>query len=222
MKRKWIVATVLLLFVLAFSTGCIDGQVDVNIKGDGSAEITYGMIVDKRTYDPELFEDYLQKLEDSMFVVEKRDMGEIILVNASVYLPRFRTVFDPLIAYDEEVSRIPIDFDKTWLRTEYRFDFAYDMEKAKQFIKEELDLDEVFLDGMAFSVRLPNSGGESNADSIEDDEKTFFWALDLDGTTDIFLKTNTINQINLVVTIGVPILALVAYFNDRRKKKARK
>ncbi len=106
-KKKMVFIFIILVGVL-FSSGCVDGQVDIKVNGDGSGDLSYAMVIDKRNYDPELLEDYVKKLEENLFTVKQRDMGEIIIVNASVYLPKFRTIFDQATIIGYEEGSIPV------------------------------------------------------------------------------------------------------------------
>jgi len=220
-KKKMVFIFIILVGVL-FSSGCVDGQVDIKVNGDGSGDLSYAMVIDKRNYDPELLEDYVKKLEENLFTVKQRDMGEIIIVNASVYLPKFRTIFDPATIIGYEEGRIPVEFSKNWLSTEYIFDFEYDVDKTKEFVAKQLGLDEVAFNSMSFSVRLPNEAGENNADEINEGEKMYTWKIEKSGVTKVSLETKTINKISMIVTIGIPILAGIALFKERKnlfKKK---
>jgi hypothetical protein len=202
----------------------VDGQVDIKVNGDGSGDLSYVMVIDKRNYDPELLEEYIKKLEENLFTVKQRDMGEIIIVNASVYLPKFRTIFDPTSILGNEEGRIPVEFSKNWLSTEYVFDFEYDVDKVKEFIAQELSLDEVSFNTMSFSVRLPNEAEENNADEIDDSDNMYSWKINKSGMTKVYLETKTINKISMIVTIGIPILAGIALFKERKnifKKKTK-
>ena len=217
-QKKWILCMFLLLTAV-LATGCMEGQVDVKINGDGSADLTYGMIVDKKTYDPQLLEEFLGRLEAGKFVVEQRDIGDFLLINARVYLPRFRTVFDPIFVYEEEMGRIPVGINRNWLTSEYTFDFTYDMLKTKAFLEETLGLEEAWSGRMRFSVTLPQEPEEHNADIVNLETKNYTWELDTQGTTPVFLSVRTYNVINILITVGVPVLGLIAFFNDRRKKR---
>lgn len=123
-----------------------------------------------------------------------------------------------MIVYDYEYGRIPVEYNKKWLTTEYIFDISYDMQRSLEFVKSELDKTDVKIDSMAFSVRLPNEADDTNADNYNEAEKRYTWELDTSGDTDIYLKTTTINKINLIVTIGIPLFALIAIINERKKK----
>ncbi len=215
-KKKYLLIS-LLFFSLIFLTACVDGQVDIKMSGDGSADLSYAMVIDKRTYDPLLLEMFLDKLEENLFTVETRDLDEIILVNASVYLPRFRTIFDPTVTLGNEAGKIPVDFKRGWFYSAYDIDVTYDLQKTLDFLKEELDLDQLNFGNMAFSLRLPSPAVSNNADEIKDSEKTYVWNINKEGITSIKLKSKTLNTINFIVAIGVPLLAAFALFNNREK-----
>ena len=219
MFNKKIILMCILIIGIFLSTGCVDGQVDIKVNGDGSGEISYALVIDKRTYDPEILKDYIEKLEENLFTVEQRDMGEIIILNASAYLPRFRTIFDPSVVLGNEEGRIKVDFKKNWLATKYNFDLEYDIEKAKAYIIEYYDLPEAKFNNMAFSVRLPNEAGESNSDEFKKAENMYTWKINKTGTTKIFLETRTVNKLSIVITVGIPIFAGIALYKDRKNKK---
>ncbi len=224
MYKKKLIFIIILLVGVIFSSGCVDGQVDIKVNGDGSGDLSYAMVIDKRNYDPELLEEYIKKLEENLFTVKQRDMGEIIIVNASVYLPKFRTIFDPTTIMGNKDGRIPVEFSKNWLSTEYVFDFEYDADKVKEFLANELGRDDISFNSMSFSVRLPNEAGENNAHEIKDSEKMYTWEINKSGITKIYLETKTINKISMIVTIGIPILAGIAIFKERKnlfKKKTK-
>ncbi len=224
MFNKKVFFVLILLIGALITSGCVDGQVDIKVNGDGSGDLSYAMVIDKRTYDPELLEDYIEKLEENLYTVEKRDLGEFIVVNASVYLPRFRTIFDPTAVMGNEDGRIPLEFSKNWLSTKYIFDFEYDIDIAKEFLSRELGLDEVKFNSMNFSLTLPNKAEENNADEIKDSEDIYTWKINQSGKTKIYLETRTINKISMIVTIGIPIFAAIALFKERKnliKKKVR-
>lgn len=217
-NKRMIFLCILLIGVLLIS-GCVDGQVDIKINGDGSGELSYAMVIDKRTYDPELFKGYIEKLEENLFTVEQKDMGEIILVKASVYLPRFRTIFDPTVVLGNEEGRIPVTFKKGWFFTRYEFDIDYDIEQAKDYLLKNLDLQELNFGKMDFSVRSSSASGENNADEIIKNEDMYKWNINKSGITKIHFETKTMNTINWIVSIGIPLFALIALFNERRKRK---
>lgn len=217
-NKKFFLVCIVLLGVL-FTTGCVDGQVDIKINGDGSGDLSYAMIIDKSSYDPEILQDYIEKLEDNLFVIEQRDMGEIIIINASVYLPKFRTIFDPTVVLENEAGRIPVEFKKNWLRTEYDFDFDYNIEQAQEVIMEYYDLPEASFNTMAFSVTLPSEALEHNSDEVKENENMYTWKINKEGTTKINLKTRTVNIISLIVTIGIPLFAGIAIYKDKKKSK---
>ena len=224
MSKKKVIFILILLVGTLLSSGCVDGQVDIKVNGDGSGDLSYAMVIDKRNYDPELLDEYIKKLEENLFTVKQRDMGEIIIVNASVYLPKFRTIFDPTSILGNEEGRIPVEFSKNWLSTEYVFDFEYDVDKVKEFIAQELSLDEVSFNTMSFSVRLPNEAKENNADEIDNSDNMYSWKINKSGMTKVYLETKTINKISMIVTIGIPILAGIALFKERKnifKKKTK-
>jgi hypothetical protein len=224
MSKKKVIFILILLVGALLSSGCVDGQVDIKVNGDGSGDLSYAMVIDKRNYDPELLEEYIKKLEENLFTVKQRDMGEIIIVNASVYLPKFRTIFDPTSILGNEEGKIPVEFSKNWLSTEYVFDFEYDVDKVKEFIAQELSLDEVSFNTMSFSVRLPNEAEENNADEIDNSDNMYSWKINKSGITRVYLETKTINKISMIVTIGIPILAGIALFKERKnifKKKTK-
>ncbi len=212
----------ILIIGVFLSTGCVDGQVDIKVNGDGSGELSYALIIDKRTYDPEILEDYIEKLEENLFTVEQRDMGEIIIINAKVYLPRFRTIFDPTAILGNEEGKIKVDFKKSWLATKYNFDLEYDIEKAKDYIMEYYDLPEVNFNNMAFSVRLPNEALEENSDEFKKTDNMYTWKINKNGTTKINLETRTLNKISIIISIGIPIFAAIALYKDSKKKKEKK
>ena len=219
MFNKKIILMCILIIGIFLSTGCVDGQVDVKVNGDGSGELSYALVIDKRTYDPEILKDYIEKLEENLFTIEQRDMGEIIIVNASVYLPRFRTIFDPSVVLGNEEGRIKVDFKKNWFATNYIFDLEYDIEKAKAYIIEYYDLPEANFNEMAFSVRLPNEAKESNSDAFKKVDNMYTWKINKTGTTKIFLETRTLNKLSIIITVGIPIFAGIALYKDRKNKK---
>lgn len=220
-KKKWFFIF-LLVSILLISSGCVDGQVDIKINGDGSGDLSYAMVIDKRTYDPEMLEDYIAILEENLFKVEQRDMGEIIIVNASVYLPRFRTIFDPTAVLGNEAGRIPVEFKKNWLVTSYLFDIDYDIDQAREFVEREFGVEDLRFNSMAFSVRLPNEAGENNSSEIKENEKMYTWKINNTGKTNIYLETSTINKISLMVTVGIPIFAGIAIYKEMKNRKESK
>ena len=59
MFNKKVFFVLILLIGALITSGCVDGQVDIKVNGDGSGDLSYAMVIDKRTYDPELLEDYI-------------------------------------------------------------------------------------------------------------------------------------------------------------------
>lgn len=222
MKKKTYLLVILLLLSLVFLSGCFDGQMDIKMSGDGSADLSYAMVIDKRTYDPLLLEMFLDKLEENLFTVESKDLGEIILVNASVYLPRFRTVFDPTVVLGNEAGKIPVDFTRGWFYSKYNIDIDYNLQDTLDFLKKELDLDQMNFGNIAFSLSLPSEAVSNNAHEVKDNEKTYVWNINKDAVTSVKLKSKTANTINFIVALGVPLLAAFALFNNKEKSNTSK
>lgn len=218
MNKKIYLIVLLSLLSLVLVTGCFDGQVDIKMTGDGSADLSYAMVIDKRSYDPELLELFIEKLEENLFTVEMRDMDEIIIVNASVYLPRFRTVFDPTTVFGNEEGRIPLDFKRGWFYSRYKINIDYDLQKTLNFLEKELNLEDLDFNSMAFSIRLPNKPVKTNAHEVRDNERTHVWTINKQGNTLVDLETKTANTINFIVAIGVPVLAIFALINNKDKE----
>lgn len=211
--KKTIGLIVLLLFTLVTLSGCAQLNYEVEIKSNGTGEISYVYGISKNILSSlnvsvdEFVNEMKEQAEESNYQVETYEDDEIAGFKASKHIEDFNEEFSLQEAFGEEYVKDTkengIKVKKGLFTTKYsqtaELDLSTISEEERSYVT------------MSYQIKLPTKVTSTNADELSEDEKILKWNLTAGEINKIEFNASSVNTLPviLLVVIVVVVIALI-------------
>lgn len=231
MRVKQVIVVVIILF---FLTGCVNGVFHVTVNKDGTSDLNYKLAVDSNllsTFSEENnpLEEFRELAQKDGFIVSKFKEKGYYGVEAKKHVDKISDgIGGELIKYISSVdSKDPLNFtvEKGLFFNVYTIKTNIDLTNFKN---KDIPFFQLFLDKMDLRIflTLPFDVEGHNAsrvvDGRTDDFKTFEWDILPGQNNEIYLQAKVLNVLNLVtfVLLGVGLIVFVTVFMVNKRGKS--
>lgn len=232
MKKKKVFSLIIILLITMFAlTGCVNVDYNVNVKKDGSGDITYlyGVqknILEEMQISPEtIIEEMKQEVIDSKYNVESYETDSEVGFKATKHLEDVTTELSLEEAFGEEYvtdsEQNNLKIEKNGLEIKYSQNAIIDLRSMEDMSYMGIT--------MRYSVTLPVEVNEKNTNgTVSEDGKTITWDLIVGEINNISFEATGVSNflwimaailIGVLIVAGIVLVVMFKYLNKKHNKK---
>lgn len=215
--KKTIGIIILLILTLITLTGCAQINYEVEVKPDGSGEISYLYGISKDVFEYISVDDFIsefrEQAEESNYKVEAYEDDAIAGFRASKHIEDLNTEFSLQEAFGEEYVK---DTEENGIKIKKGL-FTTKYSQTAELDLSTISADERNYVTMTYQVKLPTKVKYTNANEVLDNNKTLKWNLTAGEVNRIEFTAKSVNvlPIILVVAVIIAIAVVVVIFNKK-------
>lgn len=221
--KKTIGLIILLMMTLITLTGCAQLNYEVEVKSNGSGEISYIYGISKEILEDinisaeEFVSEMKGQAEESNYQVEAYEDDTIAGFKASKHVDDLNTEFSLQEAFSEYVKDTEengIKVEKGFFNTKYSQTAELDLTTISENEQNYIT--------MTYQVKLPVKAKSNNADETFDNGKTLKWNLTAGEINKIEFTANKTNTLPIILIVIVIIAIAIVVIMISKKKSGTK
>lgn len=222
--KKTIGLIVLLVLMLVTLTGCAQLNYEVEIKSNGTGEISYVYGISKKILSSlnvsvdDFVNEMKEQAEESNYQVETYEDDEIAGFKANKHIEDFNEEFSLQEAFGEEYVKDTeengIKVKKSLFTTKYsqtaELDLSTISEEERSYVT------------MSYQIKLPTKVTSTNADELSEDEKTLTWNLTAGEINKIEFNASSVNTLPVILLVVIVAIAIALIIILKKKHTTNK
>lgn len=222
--KKTIGLIVLLIVTLITLTGCAQLKYEVEIKPNGTGEISYVYGISKTTLDTfnvsvdDFVDEMKEQAEESNYQVETYEDEEIAGFRASKHIEDFNEEFSLQEAFGEEYVK---DTEENGIKVKKGL-FATKYSQTAELDLSTISEEERNYVTMSYQIKLPTKVTSTNADELSADEKTLTWNLTAGEINKIEFNASSVNALPVILLVVIVAIAIALIIILKKKHTTNK
>lgn len=222
--KKTIGLIVLLIVTLITLTGCAQLKYEVEIKPNGTGEISYVYGISKTTLDTfnvsvdDFVDEMKEQAEESNYQVETYEDEEIAGFRASKHIEDFNEEFSLQEAFGEEYVK---DTEENGIKVKKGL-FATKYSQTAELDLSTISEEERNYVTMSYQIKLPTKITSTNADELSEDEKTLTWNLTAGEINKIEFNASSVNALPVILLVVIVAIAIALIIILKKKHTTNK
>lgn len=222
--KKTIGLIVLLIVTLITLTGCAQLKYEVEIKPNGTGEISYVYGISKTTLDTfnvsvdDFVDEMKEQAEESNYQVETYEDEEIAGFRASKHIEDFNEEFSLQEAFGEEYVK---DTQENGIKVKKGL-FATKYSQTAELDLSTISEEERNYVTMSYQIKLPTKVTSTNADELSEDEKTLTWNLTAGEINKIEFNASSVNALPVILLVVIVAIAIALIIILKKKHTTNK
>lgn len=222
--KKTIGLIVLLIVTLITLTGCAQLKYEVEIKPNGTGEISYVYGISKTTLDTfnvsvdDFVDEMKEQAEESNYQVETYEDEEIAGFRASKHIEDFNKEFSLQEAFGEEYVK---DTEENGIKVKKGL-FATKYSQTAELDLSTISEEERNYVTMSYQIKLPTKVTSTNADELSEDEKTLTWNLTAGEINKIEFNASSVNALPVILLVVIVAIAIALIIILKKKHTTNK
>ncbi len=219
MKKVLSLVTIVVMMLIVL-TGCVELNYEITLNEDGTADISYVYAFEKSTLEQlgtsgeEMTSDMQEKAEESGYTIEEYSDDDVEGFIAKKHIEDLSEIsledaFGSEYVTDSEENQIKIE--KSTFKTTYSQEASIDL--------SSMDETTASLVTLKYTINLPTSVGDNNADEVSEDGKTLTWNLTAGEINEInFEATSSQYAIIVLIIIAIVVIVVIIIIIVKKKK----
>jgi hypothetical protein len=212
--RKKFFKTALLIFLCLFLTGCFKGEMKINIRPDGSADVEYTAVAASMIAN--IIEEQMTSFKEDNYEITQFKEGDNIGFKATKQVKDVSEMNKHKL-FEGKDGKPGITIDKGFFSDSYKINVSNTLnDTGKPLSAQDRSLFSQVT--MTIIITFPAKPTSHNADKVSNDGKTLEWVLSFaDDEYSLTAEATRLNTMNIAAVILLP-LAAILFFLARKKK----